>query len=128
MTEVNQKKKRWPRWAWPGLLAAGAGGAAMFLLLHMDLIVNPCRIRYVPNYQLVTVWLALYKIRTVTRKTACKLFNQKVWLPGMGSNHNTPSISPVPAPSLSAVKFSVSAFEMPRTENVPGTSKVCGPV
>ena len=32
MTEVNQKKKRWPRWAWPGLLAAGAGGAAMFLL------------------------------------------------------------------------------------------------
>src|SRR6516225_4663086 len=32
MTEVSQKKKRWPRWAWPGLLAAGAGGAAMFLL------------------------------------------------------------------------------------------------
>ena len=32
MTEVNQKKKRWPRWAWPGLLAAGVGGAAMFLL------------------------------------------------------------------------------------------------
>ena len=23
VTEVNQKKKRWPRWAWPGLLAAG---------------------------------------------------------------------------------------------------------
>ena len=32
MAEVNQKKKRWLRWAWPGLLAAGAGGAAMFLL------------------------------------------------------------------------------------------------
>ena len=32
MTEVSQQKKRWPRWAWPGLLAAGAGGAAMFLL------------------------------------------------------------------------------------------------
>ena len=32
MTEVNQKQKRWPRWAWPGLLAAGAGGAVMFLL------------------------------------------------------------------------------------------------
>ena len=33
-TEVNQqkKKKRWPRWAWPGLIAAGAGGAAMSLL------------------------------------------------------------------------------------------------
>ena len=32
MSEVDQKKKRWPRWAWPGLLATGAGGAAMFLL------------------------------------------------------------------------------------------------
>ena len=32
MTKVSQKKKRWSRWAWPGLLAAGAGGAAMFLL------------------------------------------------------------------------------------------------
>ncbi len=33
MTEVGHKKKRWSRWAWPlGLLAAGAGGAAVFLL------------------------------------------------------------------------------------------------
>src|SRR5271157_2068281 len=33
MTKVSQKKKRWPRWAWPlGLLAAGAGGAATLLL------------------------------------------------------------------------------------------------
>ena len=32
MTKVSQKKSRWPRWAWPGLLAAGAGGAAVFLL------------------------------------------------------------------------------------------------
>ena len=32
MTEVSPQKRRWPRWAWPGLLAAGAGGAAMFLL------------------------------------------------------------------------------------------------
>ena len=33
MTKVSQKKKRWPRWAWPlRLLAAGAGGAVIFLL------------------------------------------------------------------------------------------------
>jgi hypothetical protein len=31
MTEVSQKQKRWLRWAWPSLLAAGVGGAAMFL-------------------------------------------------------------------------------------------------
>jgi len=33
MTMVDHKKKRWSRWAWPlGLLATGAGGAAVFLL------------------------------------------------------------------------------------------------
>jgi len=33
MTKVSQKKKHWPQWARPlGLLAAGAGGAALFLL------------------------------------------------------------------------------------------------
>jgi hypothetical protein len=33
MTKVGQEKKRRTRWAWPlGLLAAGAGGAAMVLL------------------------------------------------------------------------------------------------
>ena len=32
MTEVNQKKKALAAVAWPGLLAAGAGGAAIFLL------------------------------------------------------------------------------------------------
>ena len=32
MTQTSQKKRHWPRWAWPlGLLAAGAGGAAIFL-------------------------------------------------------------------------------------------------
>jgi len=33
MTTESPKKIRWSRWAWPlGLLAAGAGGAAAFLL------------------------------------------------------------------------------------------------
>jgi len=33
MTNASQKKNRWSRWARPlGLLAAGAGGAAAFLL------------------------------------------------------------------------------------------------
>jgi hypothetical protein len=33
MTEASHKKKRRRRWAWPfGLLAAGAGGTAIFLL------------------------------------------------------------------------------------------------
>jgi O-antigen ligase len=33
MTKASHKKKHWPRWAWPlGLLAAGAGGVAAFLL------------------------------------------------------------------------------------------------
>ena len=33
MTTEHSKKKRWSRWAWPlGLLAAGAGSAAAFLL------------------------------------------------------------------------------------------------
>jgi len=33
MTEASYKKKHRLRWAWPlGLLAAGAGGAAIFLL------------------------------------------------------------------------------------------------
>ncbi len=33
MTKVGHKKKRWSHWAWPlGLLAAGVGGAAVFLL------------------------------------------------------------------------------------------------
>ena len=27
MTKMSQQKRRWPRWAWPGLLAAGAGGS-----------------------------------------------------------------------------------------------------
>jgi len=33
MAEVSHKQKRWSRWVWPlGLLAAGVGGAAAFLL------------------------------------------------------------------------------------------------
>ena len=33
MSEVNHNKRHWPRWTWPlGLLAAGAAGAAVFLL------------------------------------------------------------------------------------------------
>ena len=30
----------------------------------------------------------LYKIRTTSPKNTCKLMIQKVWLPGMGSNHD----------------------------------------
>ncbi len=37
--------------------------------------------------QRLTIRPALYKIGTVARKNACKLFIQEVWLPGMGSNH-----------------------------------------
>jgi hypothetical protein len=37
--------------------------------------------------QLFTRDDALYKIGTATEKVACKLLKQKVWLPGMGSNH-----------------------------------------
>ena len=30
----------------------------------------------------------MYKIGTATEKSACNLLNLKVWLPGMGSNHD----------------------------------------
>jgi hypothetical protein len=33
MANVRHKKRRWSRWTWPlGMLATGAGGAAVFLL------------------------------------------------------------------------------------------------
>jgi len=44
------------------------------------------------------------------------------------SNAIVPLISPVPLPSRSSVKASVSGFETPRIVNVPGTSNVLGPV
>jgi hypothetical protein len=48
---------------------------------------NPCQIGYVPTSSATYSLDALYKIGTAPPKTACNLLNQKVWLPGMGSNH-----------------------------------------
>ena len=48
---------------------------------------NPCPFRYLSPQHLFTRNGALYKIGTASRKIACKILIQKVWLPGMGSNH-----------------------------------------
>ena len=42
--------------------------------------------------ELLTRNAALYKIGTATDKNANNLLKQKVWLPGMGSNHEKPRL------------------------------------
>ena len=51
---------------------------------------NPCQKSYVPFVQRFTRNAPLYKIGTASRKIPCKILKLKVWLPGMGSNHDKP--------------------------------------
>src|SRR5271169_8361 len=66
---------------------------------------NPCHNDYPQVYHLVTCEQAWYKIRTSTGKIPFKSLKRKVWLPGIGSNHELDLVTHLPASGVEEMSY-----------------------